>query len=187
MSSNEAITPEALSPNIEAIEGFRSNASKMIIDFNTEEGVMGGNGIRDTDGTIKGTVTTASLYDALDRLTTVASEDPTVANLIQTVNTAREVNSTPDDEGTPRFEEPRQTPEYALLKLFGAVKENKPMIAFEHREKDPSREEERTRKFGHQILVDGHMVEGLMVPGRNEVVTSSGTLRTRGTPQSDNR
>lgn len=37
--------------------------------------------------------------------------------------------------------------------------------------------------YGHQILVDGHVVRGLIVPGRNEVMTSQGIVRTRETPR----
>ena len=42
------------------------------------------------------------------------------------------------------------------------------------------------REIGHTVLADGFAVQGLRVPGRNEVVTAQGVLRTRTTPRSSN-
>ncbi len=49
-----------------------------------------------------------------------------------------------------------------------------------------SGEQQRSREFGHTVLADGYAVQGLMVPGRNEVVTAQGVLRTRQAPRSSN-
>jgi len=47
----------------------------------------------------------------------------------------------------------------------------------------PVKDEPEDDPYGHQILADGHVVRGLIVPGRNEVMTSQGIVRTRETPR----
>jgi hypothetical protein len=174
--SIENTSPEITNPNAETIQQFRNSANQVIKDFN----ILYINGFGNGDGT---STKFENLHGALDKVSEQANINPSILSLLKAVNSAREIDANLEKPQIPR--NPRLTPEFAILNLFGGAVEEKhsPTIDLSETTTERSSEPERARRFGHQIVVDGHVVYGYIGPHQHEVTTSKGILRTYGTPR----
>jgi len=155
----------------ENLVGFNQLASEAVLEFNA----LYANGMRTRDGV----VAIGSLAATQAGLLEKAKSDPALAGLLEIV-------SAPKQDETPHDTKSRIL---TFLKVSGgtvAKQKSDETTSLPTSESRSSPKPNQARKFGHQILADGHVVDGFLGSRPNEVVTSEGILRTRGTSRLSN-
>ena len=171
--SEQHTNPEGTTQLPPEVQEFQTTAMHMRSDFTFEHSI----GIRTEEGIID----YDSLGVALKNISKAAIEDPAVLSLIQAAN---ESNRAVVETSEPQpYREVAERPEFELLKLFGAVRKVDRQQFAPTTPEVKTVDSERAKRFGHQILVDGHLIQGLIGSRPNEVVTKQGILRTRDTPR----
>jgi hypothetical protein len=167
--------PETATQKPPEVQEFEGAGERLLSDF-----ALDLYGVSSTEGTI---ITQSSLEVAIGNVSKAAAEDPSVLALVRAVNESNRLSSERGDSRP--FVRVADRPELGLLKAFGAeIKIERPQAVSQSTETKKV-EPEQVRRLGHQVLVDGHLVRGMIGRRPNEVVTSKGILRTRGTPRLD--
>ena len=174
-------TPEGADPVPPAIAEFQTGADQLRSDFSVEHGWT--NGIKTPDGVI----TDESLATATTNLSEAATEDPAVLALVESVNAMERSARETVPDGQQSYVPATQRPGFALLKQYGATvpREQRPVLMAEELfPAKPQVSARQARHIGHQIIAGGHVIHnGQILPGRNEVLTPAGIVRTRETPR----
>ena len=164
--------PQEALPVPDNVVGFNGIAADVVVGYN----FLYNAGVRTADGVVTWESLAAAQADLVERSKT----DPAIAGMLE------KVAEQGPDEG--KFE--AQARVEALLKVSGGTVPEQPKVktmpSIPEEATEPSTEPRRAKRIGHAILADGHAVVGLIVPGRNEVQTRGGILRTRGTPKLGN-